>query len=127
MSYVSYNPNPDSKDVGDCVIRALSVVTSKDWEQVYIELCALGFEMRDMPSANRVWSEYLKQHGFSRYAIPNSCPSCYTIKDFCNDYQQGIYVVATGSHVVGVVSGSYFDSWDSGDEVPVYYFSKEEN
>ena len=38
------------------------------------------------------------------------------------DHPKGIYVVATGSHVVAVVNGDYYDSWDSGDEIVAYYF-----
>jgi hypothetical protein len=28
--------------------------------------------------------------------------------------------------VVAVVDGDYYDTWDCGDEVPVYYFEREE-
>lgn len=125
--YVRYNPNPQSKDVGDCVIRAISIATNSSWEDTYIGLCDLGFELHDMPSANYVWGEYLRRMGFKRHIIPDICPICYTVINFCNDHQDGVFVLATGTHVIAVVSGSYFDSWDSGNEVPVYYFSKEEN
>lgn len=124
--FVEFNPNPDSKDVGDCVVRALSAVTGKTWDYVYIGLSMLGYEMRDMPSANRVWGEYLRRMGFHRHIIPDQCPNCYTIKDFCKDHQKGIFVLATGSHTVAVISGSYLDSWDSGDEAPVFYYSLED-
>ena len=124
--FIQYNPNPDSRDVGDCVIRALSVVTGKTWDEVYVELSMLGYDMRDMPSANRVWGEYLKMHGFRRNIIPDTCPHCYTIKDFCKDHPRGIYVTATGTHVVAVVNGAYFDSWDSGNEVPIYFYTLED-
>lgn len=125
--YIKYNPNPDSLDVGDCVIRALSAVTGRSWDDVYIELSMLGFQMRDMPSANRVWGEYLIKNNFKRKIIPDTCPNCYTVRDFCYDHQIGVYVLATGSHVVAAICGSYFDSWDSGSEVPIYYYSMEDN
>ena len=43
--YVFFNPNPEGKSVGDCVIRAISKATNKPWEQIYIELCLQGFIM----------------------------------------------------------------------------------
>lgn len=119
-----FNPNPENNLVGDCTIRAISKALDQDWEQTYIDLCLQGFVMHDMPSSNNVWGKYLKSKGFVRSIIPNTCPDCYTITDFCNDNPQGIYLVATGSHIVCVINGSYYDTWDSGSEVPIYYFVK---
>ena len=56
--------------------------------------------MGDMPSSNAVWGSYLYDHGFRRQIIPNECPECYTIADFCLDHPFGLYVLATGTHVV---------------------------
>lgn len=81
--------------------------------------------LKDMPSSNEVWMSYLTKCGFERSIIPNTCPNCYTIKDFCKDNPQGVYLLATGTHVVAVINGSYFDTWDSGNEIPVFYFRKE--
>ena len=125
MSYVMFNPNPDGDYVGDCVIRAISKVTGNDWDGTYVLLAVMGFAMKDMPSANRVWGAYLRGQGFVRNVIPNTCPDCYTIRDFCEDYPNGTFLLATGTHVVAVVDGDYYDSWDSGDEVPIYFWVKE--
>lgn len=123
--YKYYNPNPRG-DIrsGDCVIRALAKATGLTWEEVYLELSMLGFRMGDMPSANQVWAEFLRSYGFRRYAISNTCPACYTVAQFAEEHGRGLYVLATGTHVVTVLDGDYYDSWDSGDEVPVYYFRK---
>lgn len=80
--------------------------------------------MKDMPSSNNVWGEYLKQKGFRRAVIPDTCPSCYTVKDFCFDNPSGKFLLATGSHVIAVVNGDYYDTWDSGEEVPIYYWER---
>lgn len=124
MAYIFYNPNPSNKLVGDCVIRALTKALNSDWTKVYVELMVEGIKMSDMPSANSVWGSYLKSKGFERKAIPNECPDCYSIDHFSIDHNIGTYVVATGSHVVTVVDGDYYDTWDSGDEVPMYYFER---
>lgn len=126
MAFIEFNPNPNGKHVGDCVVRALSKVMDTSWERTYIELCLQGFMMSDLPSANYVWGNYLKGRGFKQKLLQEDCPECYTVKDFCKEHEEGVYVLATGSHVVAVVDGDYYDSWDSGDEIPVYIFEKEE-
>lgn len=87
-------------------------------------LCQRGLEMNDMPSANAVWGSYLRLRGFQRYAIPGTCSDCYNIRDFCIEHPMGAYVLATGTHVVAVEDGTYYDSWDSGNEVPIFYWRK---
>lgn len=125
MGYIFYNPNPDGKYNGDCVIRALTILLNDTWENVYVDLCMQGFTMHDMPNSNEVWGKYLKLNGFKQYLLPQTCPDCYTVKQFCNDFNSGMYMVATGSHVVAVVDGNYYDTGDSGNEVPIYYWRKE--
>lgn len=120
--YVFYNPNPTKTLVGDCVIRGLSKLLNEDWESIFISLCAKALIMHDMPSANRVWEKFISEKGFARNLIPNTCPDCYTVKEFCADNPEGMYLLATGEHVVAVENGNYFDTWDSGDEQPIYYW-----
>ena len=123
--YIKSNPNPDNLMTEDCTIRAISIATDKSWDETYIDVCVKGFVMKRMPSTNSVWAEYLKDQGFSRHIIPDTCPHCYTVRDFCGEHFRGTYVLGTGSHAIAVIDGNYYDAWDSGDEVPLYYFTKE--
>lgn len=125
--FVSYNPNPVGLKVGDCVVRALSKALGQDWEQTYIDLCVEGCLRCDMPSANAVWGAYLRRNGFERDIVPNSCPDCYTVEDFCAEHPNGTYILALDGHVVSVVDGQYFDTWKSGNEVPIYYWHRKED
>jgi len=122
--YTYYNPNPKGKSVGDCVVRAISKITGMTWDKAFAELCDVAYDEKDMPSSNQVWGEYLRQIGYRRYIVPDTCPDCYTVRDFCYEHPIGVYVLATGSHVVAVIDGSYYDSWDSGEEVPIYYWKE---
>lgn len=121
------NLNPNGKQVGDCTVRAISLATGKDWYETYFGLVLQGAVMCDMPSANSVTTAFLRNNGFRRRTIPDSCPDCYTIKDFCLDHPNGVFIIGTGTHFVAVIDGYYLDSWDSGNECPVYYFEKMED
>ena len=125
MDYVFYNPNPSWNLVGDCTVRAISKLMRKDWDDTYIALAMQGFTMKDMPSANHVWGAYLKAKGYRRYIIPDTCPDCYTVNDFCEEHPTGKFLLATGTHVVTAEDGDFFDSWDSGGTTPIYYWTKE--
>lgn len=124
--FVSYNANPVNKRVGDCTIRAISKALNQDWEKTFAEISLQGFMLSDMPSANHVWGAYLKSKGFERYIIPDTCPDCYTVKDFCEDHPRGTFILAISGHVVAVIDGQYFDTWDSGNEVPIYYWKRKD-
>ena len=118
------NKNPKGRCVGDCTVRAISTATGNGWMETYLDLCLFGLLMGDMPSSNAVTAAYLKKKGFRRHTIPEEISEYYTVKDFCKDHPEGVYVIGIGTHMVCVIDGNYYDAWDSGDEFPVYYFSK---
>ena len=124
--YSYYNANPYKIRVGDCVIRAISKALNQPWEDTYIDLTIQGYLMGDLLSSNAVWGAYLKSKGFTREIVSNDCPECYTINDFCEEYPQGIYIIGTGTHAVCVIDGTIYDTWQSGDETPIYYYRKGE-
>lgn len=123
--YVFCNPNPDGKLTDDCVIRALSIVLDIGWEDVYAKLSVIGLMYHDIMNANYVWAKLLDEYGFRRHVIPDTCPCCYTVKQFVEDHPRGTFLLATGQHVIAIIDGSYYDTFDSGDYVPIYYWQKE--
>ncbi len=125
MAFIFYNPNPGGHFVSDCVVRALCATEGMTWLEAYYALCNTGAAIFDMPRANKVYREYLTSIGYKRYVLPNTCPECYTVKDFCRDHPYGTYILCTGDHVVAVKHGDYYDAGDSGSEVPLYFYKKE--
>ena len=124
--WLKYNPNPAGRNVSDCSVRAISAALGVDWEKAFALIAKAAFQMADMPSSNSVWGAVLRQRGFYRHAIPNTCPECYTAEDFCRDHPHGVYVLGFGNHVATVKDGIILDSWDSSNEIPQYYWSKGE-
>jgi len=123
--WIKTNPNPNGKNVGDCTIRAISLALMEPWAKIYLDLCLQGYMMGDMPSSNDVWGTYLTDRGWQYHRLQDTCPFCYTIKDFAEEHNTGTFIVGTGSHVVCVQEGDWLDAWNSGEKVPMFFFSKE--
>ncbi len=126
MVFVKYNPNPAGRRVGDCAVRAISKALNVSWESAYLMIIGAGYLMADMPSSDSVWGAVLRKNGFYREAIDNTCPDCYTAEDFCMDHPYGIYVLGFGGHVATAKDGLLYDSWDSSQEIPQFYWYKKE-
>lgn len=125
MAYQYFNNNPSGKMTGDCVVRAVSLATDENWQKTYIGLALQGFLMSEILNADSVWGAYLKNNGFVRHTIDNSKPDCYTIGEFALDHPEGVYVLGTGSHAVTVIQGTVLDAWDSSNECPIFYYSRD--
>lgn len=122
MATIYFNENPCGKAVGDCVIRALSLVLDQAWDEIYISLAVKGLLMCDMMSSNRVWGAYLRERGFTRHVIPYDD---YTVEEFCYDHPIGVYVVGTGVHAVAIIDGIAYDADNSSYDTVQYYYVRE--
>lgn len=125
--WMQFNNNPMARNVGDCAVRAISAALETDWETAYALLAVNAYMMADMPSSNSVIAATLRQHGFYRNIISNECADCYTVGDFADDHPSGVYVLGTGDHVVAVIDGAVWDSWDSRREIPQFYFERRDS
>lgn len=120
------NKNKLGRIVGDCVIRAISTLLNQTWDETYIGIVIQGFISADMPSSDDVWGDYLFYKGYERCVLPHKCPDCLTVREFAERYDTGRYLLFVGGHVVAVINGKYYDTWDSGDKVVIYFFQKRE-
>lgn len=124
MAWIEYNPSPTGRKVGDCAVRAVSAALGVDWETAYALMAVNGYAMGDMPSSNSVWGSVLRQHGFYRYNLPETCPACYTFEDFARDHPRGVFVLGTGTHAATVIDGDLMDEYDSSDKTVSFVWYK---
>lgn len=118
-----YNPNPHGKNVGDCAVRALSKALDKTWQETKLLLNIYAFNMCDMETSDDVWGQILYDNGFDDYKIKQGKERC-TLNEFCADHPKGCYICKLPSHVVCIVDGKFYDSWDSGNNIPIYYWTR---
>ena len=120
--WIRCNPNPLGRQTGDCVIRALAIATGQSWRDTYRQLCDLGERYADLPNSNMIWNMFLRRRGAKQFLLPENCPECITVQAFCERYPEGIYVIGTGDHAICVIDGDWYDTFDSGTEVPGYFW-----
>lgn len=123
--YQYYQPNPRQIRTDDCVIRMLTKALNVDWETASIYAVIQQIRDSDIFTKNYVWGNLLLRNGYTKHAIPDTCPACYTVKEFCRDHGIGSFVLGTGDHTLMVVDGDYYDSFDSGEMIPIVYYRKE--
>ena len=117
-----FNPNPISNRTEDCAVRAVSIALDVSWDDAFDMIAHNAKQMGTMMHDNAAWGSVLRQHGFQRDIIPNSCPDCYTVEDFCKDHPVGVYVLGFATHTATVIDGDLYDTWDSSSEIPIYYW-----
>lgn len=120
-----YQPNPIRFDpVGDCTVRALAKALGISWEEAHVMLDYASYMMGDVSNSNSVMAAVLRQNGFYRGNFPHDCNDCLTAEEFTQVFPNGTYVLGFGNHVATVVDGVLYDSWDSSNETPLYFFEK---
>lgn len=123
--FIEYNTNPNKKRTTDCVIRGIAALTGRSWDSIFLEVMSEAFEQKDMPEMANVWGAVLRRNGYERKGLPNTCPDCYTVVDFCREHPEGRYLLSipgNNAHVVAVIDGDYVDIWNSGDLSPQFYW-----
>ena len=126
--FMYYQPNnKDIKDnLGDCVVRALTKAVNKTWVDVYDELVPIGRELQCMPNDKVCVERYLSENGFAYEGVSNKKGTKRpTVDSFAKSHTDGVYVVKVAHHMVAVVDGKYYDTWDSGDNSMYGYWVKQ--
>lgn len=121
-----YNANSKDNNVGDCVVRTLSLAYGIDYDNVRTELLAIKRETRyNSYKVAPVYTKFMRNHGLvssgdvSKYGFSDKKP---TLSEFASNYPKGIYIVtcskrslAPSTHIVCILDGDIWDSWDSSE------------
>lgn len=119
--YRKFNINPNDRNVDDCYIRSLSLAYGLPYTEVKNELN----KMHRRSSTHAANSDYIlelfiKNHGSeSVYNVREDV----TLEEFSGEHNEGTFIVFTGKtkkysdHMVCVIDGDYWDSWDSSKQV----------
>jgi hypothetical protein len=130
MKFEKINLNPKGMKAADCVIRSIAKATNKTWDEVYLDLVAIGFKKKAMPNDKRVFAAYLEQLGFEKHKMPRTDSGLsyqiieyFSILDIKNQLK-GAYVVSIRSHLTCVVDGVLYDTFDCRTSKLLNYWTK---
>ena len=119
--FVYYQPNEkDLKDhFGDCTIRALAKVLDVSWLEAFdltIPLCRREQVESIFGCDIELRKKLLGELGFEYVGVSNKRGTKRpTVDTFAKEHPQGRYICNVVHHVVAVVDGKFYDTWDSGD------------
>lgn len=93
--------------VGDCVVRALTLATGENYQEVRRELWWTSYKNGDMPNEKRNYEEFLKKRGF----IKEKKISGFMLGHYPISHKE-TYVVVLANHLVCLDQGLVRDTWD---------------
>lgn len=121
--WVKYQPNPKQYKTGDCTIRAYTKAENLSWEDAYDMASNAGMEVAALPDDNKV-VELMMVERFKYSKTRLKKDERITVNEFCIANPTGTYVLKMRGHLVAVVDGLFYDSWDCGNKKITEYYSK---
>ena len=125
--YIYFQPNKkDLKDkYGDCVIRSLCKALNMEWLDVFDEMQPMSREMQVPFNCRPCYEKYIESKGLKYYGISNKKGSKRpTVESFAKEHKEGTYILRVAHHLVTVVNGYYYDTWDCGKKSLYGYWER---
>lgn len=134
---VRYNANTSANNVGDCVKRAISLAFNLPYSKVSKELAKISNDYNAEVGGNfvdyshrYVYSKFLESKGLPLRPTTIPLDEITTLDEFADTHTEGTYLVHTGhtkdnmrtSHIVCIIDGKIYDSWDSRKEYAKSYW-----
>lgn len=114
------NPHPQGKIVGDCVKRAITIATGKDYREISKELNR--FKKVHNAECFNDWNRNVVPYmveilGATKLSFPaiKGEPRMNGTR-FCNSYPKGVYVLQMSHHIVCCKDGELWDTWDCSEK-----------
>ena len=106
MNYEYYNANPMGRNIEDCVLRSISVLTNRSWEEVNDELSYLAAKQGYMFDNVPFVEDYLDE----RYK--RECHYAKTVGEFAKEHPYGKYAITMAGHITALIDGVIIDTFD---------------
>ena len=126
--YVHYNANAQGRNSQDCVKRALSMAFDISYNDISKELLSTAKRLNSSAwNVPPVFGDVIESHGGIKKSVIGPR---LNVSDFIDENcTSGTYLLLTSStptsrshHIICVIDGKLYDSWDSSNEYVVSYY-----
>lgn len=115
--FIKENVNPKNRIVCDCVIRAIAKAESKEWLEVFDSLTSIARQKFSVLNDSKIYSIYLSIYdNVNCMYYENDNKYRLTIKQLCDQYNKGTFVVQVSNHLTTVIDGDLYDTWNCLDK-----------
>ena len=114
-----YNPNPKSRNIGDCTLRSYCAAFDITWDKAFDIASRVAKSNSSMIQyvADKVLLEEFNctiDENYNKKKVKGK--DRITVNEFTMSHPYGTYILHVRSHQVTVKNGEYWDSWDSGEK-----------
>lgn len=126
IGYEKKNVNPKNKKTSDCVIRALTGATGKNYYDVLDELVVIAKKTGYGVLDKKCFEKFLDQNGFVKYKQPRKEWGLkYLVAEIDKLSKSKSIVVSMANHLACVVNGKLIDIWDCRNKTIGNYWVKD--
>ena len=127
-----HNANPRNRITGDCTFRAIATATGQSWEQTVREMAEMSIQTGYAINDTKGIAKYLESKGWKKHPQPRKDDNTkYTGKEWCREiqthrhwYDPQMIANIGGGHIVAIMWGQVYDTWDSTDGCIGNYWTK---
>ena len=112
--FVFENVNPTNRITGDCYVRAVTRATGKDYKEVLQTFFDISLNSGYSIGSTKCIELTLQHLGYTKQKQPKHRDNTkYTGKEFCEEFNKGVYICNIGGHhITVVIDGKIHDIWD---------------
>lgn len=122
-----FNPNPKGKNVEDCSIRAYCAARDMKWDDAFDLACKVAKQEKDIINSVKVCRKVVTEHlGFvlNEESKKVKIKDRMTVNQFALTHNYGRYIVSVRGHLVAVIDGWIYDSWDCGSKKMLHFYEE---
>lgn len=127
-----HNANPKKRYTSDCAFRTIAVALRQSWEDTVTEMAILSCKNGYSINSQQNIDKYLASKGWIKHKQPKKADNtkykgrefCEQIQLFLNENNSSIIANVGSHHMVAIIDGKIYDTWNCSEKVIGNYWTK---